>query len=103
MPQNTFSQERALILREILDKYHFNSGIAITGDRYFIAHRPGRLVKLHNGFGYLANAYVPPGKEEDYMRELKRIRDELKREYKKLIKKEERKKYYDRIKSVLKF
>lgn len=103
MPQSTFSQWRELIKREILDNYHFDSGVAITGDRYFVYHRPERLVKLHNGFGYLANVYVFPGKEEDYMRELKRIRDELKREYKKLIKKVERKKYYDRIKSVFNF
>lgn len=103
MPQKTFSQRRALILREILDKYHFNSGIALTGDPYFIVHRPARLVRLHHEFGCLAIAYVPPEREKDYMRELKRIHDELKREYKKLIKKVERKKYYDRIKSVFNF
>lgn len=103
MPRKTFSQKRALILREILDKYHFDSGIRITGDRHFIYHRPERLVKLHNGFGYLAIAYVLPGKEEDYMRELKQVHKALKIEYTKLKKIKERKMFYDRIKSVFKF
>lgn len=103
MPQSTFSQERALMLQEILDKYHFNSGINITGDRYFIVHRPERLVKLHHEFGRLAIAYVLPGKEEDYMRELKQVHKALKTEYAKLKKIKERKMFYDRIKSVLKF
>lgn len=85
MPRKTFSQKRALILREILDKYHFDSGVAITGNRYFIDHRPERLVKLHNGFGYLAAiAYVPPEQETDYMRELKQVHKALKTEYKKM-------------------
>lgn len=102
-PKKTFSQEKARIVREILDKYHFNSGVAITGDRYFIAHRSKRLERLHYEFGRLAIAsYVPPEKEKDYMRELKRIRNALKIEYLKL-KIYERINFYARIKSIYRF
>lgn len=84
MPRETFSQQQVRILQEIWDKYHFDSGIRITGDRHFIHHRPERLVKLHNGFGYLTNAYIPPGKEGDYIRELKQVHKALKIEYLKI-------------------
>lgn len=76
-----FSQERALMIREILDNYYFDKGIAITKDRYFITHRSKRLKQLHFKVGCLAVAYVPPEQEKDHMRELKRIRDALKIEY----------------------
>lgn len=84
MFQSTFNRERTLILREILDNYHYNSGIDITGDRCFIAHCPERLARLHYEFARLAIAYVPPEQEKDYMRELKRLHKALKIEYKKL-------------------
>lgn len=103
MPQSTFSQEWAGIIREIFDKYHYDSGIAITGDRCFIYHCPRRLERLHYKFNCLAIAYVPPGKEGDYMRELKQVHKAMKIEYAKLKKIKERKMFYDRIKSVLKF
>lgn len=84
MSQGTFSQKRALIVREILDNYHIDSGIGITGDRYFVYNCSKQLARLHHEFGCLALAYVPPEKEEEYMRELKRIRRALKIEYLKL-------------------
>lgn len=79
-----FSQKRELIIREILDKYHFDTGVSITGDRFFIVHRPERLAQLHYEFGCLATAYVPPEQEKDYMRRLKQVRKSLKNYYKKM-------------------
>ena len=63
MSKDTFSQKRKLIIREILDKYHFDTGVSITGDHFFIVHRPERLAQLHYEFGCLATAYVPPERE----------------------------------------
>ena len=83
-PQDGFIREREALIREILDNYHYNSAIAITGDRFFINHCSERLSRLYYRFGCLVYAYVPPGNEEDYLRKLKRVRNALRVEYVKL-------------------
>lgn len=81
MTRSEYEQKRAELTREVLDRYHYNAGIRVTGDRYFIAHCPKRLERLYYAFGCLVTAYVPHGGEESYIRNLRRVRNALRIQY----------------------
>lgn len=81
MKREKYEQKRAELTRQILDRYHYDTAVSITGDRYYIYRCPEQVRQLHYNFACLITAYVPPGGEAHYIKRLKRVRNALRIQY----------------------
>lgn len=93
-----FRAERDAIVLDVIRNYHVNEWARITHNKS-INERPKRLQQLHFDFARRYNVYPQtPQERKDVLCQLRRIRTALRIEYMIL---RIRRKYFDRIKSVL--